>query len=114
MASSGVRFVFNLALLTYLSQRRSSSVILKSLNGIWDISFHYSKTKFDSWAPPIKELTPLQFTIFRYHPVTFDQGFYENEAVCFHLAALVTKRLRLERMLATTWIASLDVRCQGI
>src|SRR5215467_4018953 len=39
---------------------------------------------------------------------------YTKEAVCFHLAALIARRLRRERMLATTRIASWDARFKGI
>jgi hypothetical protein len=46
--------------------------------------------------------------------ISFDQDFYENEAVCFHLAALIARRLRRERTLATTRIASWDARVKGI
>jgi hypothetical protein len=46
--------------------------------------------------------------------MAFDQDFYENEAVCFHLASLIARRLRLERTLATTRIASWDARVNGI
>ena len=44
----------------------------------------------------------------------FDQDFYENEAVCFHLASLIARRLRQERTLATTRIASWDAGVKGI
>jgi hypothetical protein len=44
----------------------------------------------------------------------FDQDFYENEAVCFHLASLIARRLRRERTLATTRIASWDASVKGI
>jgi hypothetical protein len=46
--------------------------------------------------------------------IAFDQDHYSNETVCFHLAALVAKRLRRERTLATTRIASWDVSVKGI
>jgi hypothetical protein len=46
--------------------------------------------------------------------IAFDQDHYSNETVCFHLAALVARRLRRERTLATTRIASWDVRFKGI
>jgi hypothetical protein len=46
--------------------------------------------------------------------MAFDQDFYENEAVCFHLAALIARRLRRERTLVTTRIASWDARVKGI
>jgi hypothetical protein len=45
---------------------------------------------------------------------TQDRDFYSNEAVCFHLAALVARRLRRERTLATTRIASWDARVKGV
>jgi hypothetical protein len=44
----------------------------------------------------------------------FDQDFYENEAVCFHLASLIARRLRHERTLETTRIASWDPSVKGI
>jgi hypothetical protein len=44
----------------------------------------------------------------------FDQDFYENEAVCFHLASLIARRLRHERTLATTRIASWGAGVKGI
>ena len=46
--------------------------------------------------------------------MAFEQDFYLNEAVCFHLAALVARRLWRERTLATTRIASWDARIKGI
>jgi hypothetical protein len=46
--------------------------------------------------------------------MAFDQDFYSNETVCFHLAALIAKRLRRERTLVTTRIASWDARVKGI
>jgi hypothetical protein len=45
---------------------------------------------------------------------TQDQDLYTNETVCFHLAALVARRLRRERTLTTTRIASWDARVKGI
>ena len=39
---------------------------------------------------------------------------YSNEKVCFHLASLVARRMRRERTLATTRIASWDARVKGI
>src|SRR5262249_46791517 len=44
----------------------------------------------------------------------FDQDFYENEAVCFHLASLIARRLWREGTLTTTRIASWDARVKGI
>src|SRR5262249_6523031 len=46
--------------------------------------------------------------------MAFDQDPYSNETVCFHLAALVAGRLRRERTLATTRIASWDTQVKGI
>src|SRR5262245_2174391 len=46
--------------------------------------------------------------------IAFDQDLYTNETVCFHLAALVARRLWRERTLATTRIASWDARVKGI
>jgi hypothetical protein len=46
--------------------------------------------------------------------MAFDQDFYSNETVCFHLAALIARRLWRERTLATTRIASWDARVKGI
>jgi hypothetical protein len=46
--------------------------------------------------------------------IAFDQDLYTNETVCFHLAALVARRLRRERTLTTTRIASWDARVKGI
>jgi hypothetical protein len=46
--------------------------------------------------------------------IAFDQDFYSNETVCFHLASLVARRLRRERTLATTRIASWDAHVKGI
>jgi hypothetical protein len=39
---------------------------------------------------------------------------YSNETFCFHLAALVVRRLRRERALATTRIVSWNLRVKGI
>jgi hypothetical protein len=46
--------------------------------------------------------------------IGFDADGYTNETVCFHLAALIAKRTRRERTLATTRIASWDGRVKGI
>ena len=46
--------------------------------------------------------------------MAFDQDYYTNEAVCLHLTALIARRLRRERTLATTRIASWDSRVKGI
>jgi hypothetical protein len=46
--------------------------------------------------------------------MAFDQDLYTNETVCFHLATLIARRLRRERTLATTRIASWDTRVKGI
>jgi hypothetical protein len=46
--------------------------------------------------------------------IAFDQDHYSNETVCFHLTALVARRLQRERTLATTRIASWDARVKGI
>jgi len=46
--------------------------------------------------------------------MAFDQDFYENEAVSFHLASLIARRLRRERTLSTTRIALWDARVKGI
>jgi hypothetical protein len=46
--------------------------------------------------------------------IGFDQDHYSNEKVCFHLASLVARRLRRERTLATTRIASWDTSVKGI
>src|SRR5262249_44785457 len=46
--------------------------------------------------------------------IGFDQDHYSNETVCFHLASLVARRLRRERTLETTRIASWDARVKGI
>ncbi|HEX5081623.1 MAG TPA: hypothetical protein VFY40_06240 [Blastocatellia bacterium] len=43
----------------------------------------------------------------------FDQDHYSNETVCFHLAALIARRMRREKTLATTRIASWDARIIG-
>jgi len=46
--------------------------------------------------------------------IAFDQDSYSNKAVCFHLASLIARRMRSERTLATTRIASWDRRFKGI
>ncbi len=46
--------------------------------------------------------------------IAFDQDHYSNETVCFHLASLVARRMRRERTLATTRIASWDAHVKGI
>ena len=45
---------------------------------------------------------------------TQDQDFYSNETVCFHLAALIARRLWREGTLTTTRIASWDAKVKGI
>jgi len=44
----------------------------------------------------------------------FDQDYYSNDMVCFHLAALIARRLCHESTLSTTRIASWDARVKGI
>jgi hypothetical protein len=46
--------------------------------------------------------------------IAFDQDHYSNETVCFHLASLIARRLRHEKTLVTTRIASWDDRVKGI
>jgi hypothetical protein len=46
--------------------------------------------------------------------IAFDQDHYSNETVCFHLAALIARRLRCEGTLETTRIASWEPRVKGI
>ncbi len=46
--------------------------------------------------------------------IAFDQDHYSNETVCFHPASLVARRLRRERTLATTRIASWETRVKGL
>jgi hypothetical protein len=46
--------------------------------------------------------------------IAFDQDSYSNEAVCFHLAALVAKRMRREKTLVTTRIATWNAKAKGI
>ncbi len=46
--------------------------------------------------------------------IAFDQDHYSNETVCFHLASLVARRLRRERTLETTRIASWEPWVKGI
>jgi len=46
--------------------------------------------------------------------IAFDQDHYSNETVCFHLASFIARRLRRERTLATTSIASWDACVKGI
>jgi len=56
----------------------------------------------------------VELTRGRHVLIAFDQDLYTNETVCFHLAALVARRLRCERTLTTTRIASWDARVKGI
>src|SRR5215510_5650997 len=56
----------------------------------------------------------VELTHGRHVLIAFDQDFYTNETVCFHLAALVARRLRREGTLATTRVASWDARVKGI
>jgi hypothetical protein len=56
----------------------------------------------------------VELTRGRHVLIAFDQDLYTNETVCFHLAALVARRLRRERTLTTTRIASWDARVKGI
>jgi len=56
----------------------------------------------------------IRLTRRRHVLVAFDQDSYTNEAVCFHLASLIARRLRSEQTLATTRIASWDRRFNGI
>jgi hypothetical protein len=44
----------------------------------------------------------------------FDQDHYSNETVCSHLASLIARRLRRERTLETTRIASWEPQVKGI
>jgi hypothetical protein len=56
----------------------------------------------------------IELTHDRSFGIPFDQDHFSNETVCFHLASLVARRLQLERTLATTPIASWDVRVKGL
>jgi len=56
----------------------------------------------------------VELTHGRHVLTAFDQDYYENEAVCFHLASLIARRLRRERTLATTRIASWGASVKGI
>jgi hypothetical protein len=56
----------------------------------------------------------VELTHGRHVWIGFDQDLYSNETVCFHLAALVARRLRRERTFATTRIASWDTNVKGI
>jgi hypothetical protein len=56
----------------------------------------------------------VELTHGRHVWIAFDQDSYANKTVCFHLAALVARRMRRERTLATTRIASWDARVKGI
>ncbi len=56
----------------------------------------------------------VELTHGRYLLMAFDQDFYSNETVCLQLAALVARRLRRERTLVTTRIATWDTRFKGI
>jgi len=56
----------------------------------------------------------VELTCGRHMLTAFDQDFSENEVVCFHLASLIAGRLRRERTLATTRIASWDASVKGI
>jgi hypothetical protein len=56
----------------------------------------------------------VELTRGRHVLIAFDQDLYTNETVCFHLAALVSGRLRSERTLTSTRIASWDARVKGI
>jgi hypothetical protein len=56
----------------------------------------------------------VELTLGRSVLMAFDQDFYSNETVCFHLVALIAKRLWRERTLATTRIASWDAKVKGI
>src|SRR5262249_5731226 len=55
----------------------------------------------------------VELTHGRHGLTAFDQDFYENEAVCFHLASLIARRLRREKTIATTRIAPGDARING-
>jgi hypothetical protein len=46
--------------------------------------------------------------------IAFDQDYYSNETVCFHLTSLISKRIRQERSIATTRIASWAPHVKGI
>ena len=46
--------------------------------------------------------------------IAFDQDHSSNKAVCFHLTSLIARRMRSERTLATTRIASWDRQFKGI
>ena len=56
----------------------------------------------------------VELTHGRHVLTAFDQDFYTDETVCFHLAALVAGRLRRERTVTTTRIASWDAHVKGI
>jgi hypothetical protein len=56
----------------------------------------------------------LHLTQGRQALIAFDQDYYSNKAVCFHLVSLIARRMRSEGTLATTRIASWDRRFKGI
>ncbi len=56
----------------------------------------------------------IELTHGRRAVIAFDGDSYTNETVFFQLAGLIAKRLRRERTLATTHIASWDRRAKGI
>src|SRR4030095_1680490 len=56
----------------------------------------------------------VELTLGRPVWIRLDQDHYSNETVCFHLASLIARRLRREKTLATTRIASWDSRVKGI
>jgi hypothetical protein len=56
----------------------------------------------------------VELTLGRPVWIGFDQDHYSNETVCFHLASLIARRLRREKTLATTRIASWDAKVKGI
>jgi len=56
----------------------------------------------------------VELTLGRPVWIGFDQDHYSNETVCFHLASLIARRLRREKTLATTRIASWDAHVKGI
>lgn len=58
--------------------------------------------------------TLVELTHCRRTLIGFDADGYTNETVCFHLASLIARRMRRERTLATTRIASWDGRVKGI
>jgi hypothetical protein len=110
-SGSPLHFKFRLADLPHEAQIVIVEGILKA-----DVLFAFRPELYIVATPSVtaNHEALIRLTRGRRALIGFDQDSYINDAVCFHLASLIARRMRSERTLATTRIASWDARVKGI